>query len=104
MSEYSEEKHYVYILTSDNNILYIGVTRNLEGRVYQHKTKQYEGFTKKYNIHRLIYYEEFTYRYEAIMREKQLKKWSRKKKLALIRMINPKFEEISKGWFPELEE
>ena len=94
---------YVYILTSDNNILYVGMTGNLEGRMYQHQFGLIEGFTKRYNIHHLIYYEEFDDVYDAINREKQIKRWSRKKKLNLIRMVNPKFEKLNAGWFDEFE-
>ena len=103
MSGNKGRTYYVYILTSDNNILYVGMTGNLEGRMYQHQFRLVEGFTKRYNIKHLIYYEEFDYVYDAINREKQIKRWSRKKKLALIRTVNPKFKKLNEGWFDEFE-
>ena len=93
-----EKNYYVYILSSDHNILYIGVTDNLERRMYEHKNDLIEGFTKKYHIHRLVYFEETDQIDIAIAREKQLKKWVRKKKLALIRTMNPRFEDLSEDW------
>ena len=86
--------YYVYILTNKSATLYIGVTNNLERRLYEHKHKYLEGFTKKYNINTLIYFEEYSDLIEAIAREKQLKGWSRKKKIYLIKSINPLFEEL----------
>ncbi|MEK7592298.1 MAG: GIY-YIG nuclease family protein [Patescibacteria group bacterium] len=86
--------YYVYILTNKSATLYIGVTNNLERRLYEHKHKYLEGFTKKYNINTLIYFEEYSDPIEAIAREKQLKGWSRKKKIYLIKSINPLFEEL----------
>ena len=96
-------KYYVYILTSDHNILYVGITGHLEGRMCQHQFGLVEGFTKRYNIHHLIYYEEYDDVYDAINREKQIKRWSRKKKLDLIRRVNPKFEKLNAGWFDDFE-
>ena len=89
---------YVYILGSRSGVLYIGVTSNLERRTYEHQHGVVEGFTKKYGIKRLLYYEEFSYPVSAIAREKQLKRWSRSKKLALIRSLNPMFQDLSKAW------
>ena len=74
---------------------YIGVTSKLPERVWQHKQKAVDGFTKKYNLTKLVYYEVFDTAYDAISREKQLKKWSRKKKVDLIRKQNPKFKDLS---------
>lgn len=83
------KKFYVYILTNKNNkVLYIGVTNNLIRRVCEHENKLVKGFTKKYNVTKLIYFEEFTSAHEAISREKQLKKWRRDKKLSLIKKVN----------------
>lgn len=84
----------VYILTNNSGTLYIGITSDLVKRLWEHKNKVVIGFTEKYNIHKLIYYEIYENVEQAILREKQLKNWNRKKKLALIRKINPKFEEI----------
>ena len=83
-------KYFVYILASKRNgTLYIGVTNKLERRVYEHKNNIVKGFTSKYSVHQLVYYEETNDIYAALQREKQLKKWNRKWKLALIEKINP---------------
>ena len=82
--------YYVYILANwDDSVLYIGVTGNLIRCLYEHKNGLVDGFTKKYNIHKLVYYENTNNVYSAISREKQLKKWSRAKKNALISAANP---------------
>lgn len=86
--------YFVYILTNKSNTLYIGVTNDLVRRISEHKNKVVKGFTQKYNIHKLIYVEQYTKSIEAIAREKQLKGWSRKKKIQLIKTINPTFEEL----------
>ena len=86
--------YYVYILSSPTGTLYIGFTNDLIRRVYEHKEKLVEGFTKKYNVHRLIYYEEYRDVNEARERERQLKGWRRKKKLDLIRKLNPTFKDL----------
>ena len=87
--------YYVYILTNKyNNVMYIGVTNNLQRRVYEHKNGIYEGFTKKYNVHKLVYCEQCHDVKDAIRREKQLKRWSREKKNALVRSVNPDWKEI----------
>ena len=91
--------YYVYILSSNTGTLYIGVTNSLERRIFEHKNKLIEGFTKKYNIDRLIYYEEFLDVNEAIRREKELKGWLRRKKLALVWTKNPKFIDLSEDWW-----
>jgi putative endonuclease len=87
--------YYVYILTNASGTLYIGVTNSLVKRVWEHKNKVVKGFTEKYNISKLIYYETTTDIEQAIIREKQLKNWNRKKKLDLIRKMNPSFEELT---------
>jgi putative endonuclease len=94
-----DRQYYVYIVTNRSGTLYIGVTSNLVARVHQHKTKCIEGFTKKYNLTQLVYYEAGTDVREAIAREKQLKGWRRSKKLALIDSLNPKWNDLSDGWF-----
>lgn len=85
---------YVYILRNNSGNFYTGITNNLIKRVWQHKQKIVEGFTTKYNINKLIYFEEYSDPETAIAREKQIKNWNRKKKINLIVKINPKFEEI----------
>ncbi|HHX8283483.1 MULTISPECIES: GIY-YIG nuclease family protein [Vibrio harveyi group] len=86
----------VYILTSNNNaVLYIGVTSQLPQRIWQHKNGVVEGFTKKYNVHKLVYFELFEDMATAITREKQLKQWKREWKLALVRETNPNFLDLS---------
>lgn len=92
-------QYYVYIMTNRSGTLYIGVTNDLERRVYQHKTKQIEGFTKKYNLTQLVYYEAGEDIREAIAMEKQLKGWRRSKKVALINSRNPEWNDLSDGWF-----
>jgi putative endonuclease len=79
--------------------LYIGMTNDLQKRMYEHKQRFVEGFSKKYNINKLLYFEETNDVHIAIEREKQLKKWRRSKKIALIKEMNPKFEDLSKEWF-----
>lgn len=89
-----EKQFFVYILTNKSYTLYIGVTNNLIKRLYEHKNRLVDGFTKKYNIHRLIYYEIYATALVAIEREKQLKRWSRSKKMELIKRVNPMFHEL----------
>ncbi|MBR4360840.1 MAG: GIY-YIG nuclease family protein [Clostridia bacterium] len=87
---------FVYIMTSYNgNAMYIGITNDLARRVAEHKSDAKEGFTKRYRIHKLVYYEEYDDVYAAIAREKQLKNWSRAKKNQLVETVNPEWEEIS---------
>ncbi len=85
----------VYIITNVNNkVLYTGMTNNLFRRVWQHKSKLIEGFTKKYNITKLVYYEKLNNRSDAVKREKQLKAGSRKKKIELIEKFNPEWKDL----------
>ena len=87
--------YYVYILSSKRNgTLYIGVTNDVIERVKQHKEKKVSGFTKKYDVNRLVYYEEFQYVYDAIAREKQLKHWNRSWKIQLIESQNPEWTDL----------
>ncbi len=86
---------YIYIMTNKNNkVLYIGVTSDLPRRITEHKTGMIEGFTKKYNTHKLVYVEQYNDIETAIQREKQLKGWSHKKKVDLIERVNPDWEDI----------
>jgi putative endonuclease len=93
--------YYVYILTNKSGTLYTGVTGKPRGRVWQHKTKQVEGFTQKYHIDRLIYYEIFSDVWAAIAREKQIKGWMRQRKVDLIASMNPEWRDLSEGWYGE---
>ena len=87
--------YYVYIMASQRNgTLYIGVTNDLTRRVYEHKQGMVEGFTKKYGVHRLVYYESTNDVYAALKREKRLKKWERAWKIRLIEERNPDWEEL----------
>ena len=91
------KKHgYVYILTNyEKTVLYVGVTSNLERRITEHKTHAIKGFTDKYNVTNLVYVEAYDTIEEAISREKQLKRWSRTKKVTLIESLNPTWNELS---------
>jgi putative endonuclease len=91
-------QYFVYIMASESGTLYIGVTNGLVKRVWQHKNDQIEGFTKKYACHKLIYFEETSDINSAIAREKQLKKWSRRKKEFLIKTLNPTWKDLSLDW------
>ena len=91
-------RFYVYILASKSRRLYTGMTNSLFERVLQHKAKETEGFTKRYNIDRLVYYEEFRYVGNCIAREKQVKSWARAKKIALIHSSNPGWEDLAADW------
>ena len=91
--------YFVYILSNwDDSVLYIGVTSNLPRRLYEHRNGLADGFTKKYNVHKLVYYEHTNDIYSAISREKQLKKWVRAKKNALISKMNPQWIDLSTEW------
>ena len=93
-----EKQYYVYIMTNRSRTLYTGVTSNLVRRVYEHKNKLVDGFTKKYNITRLVYYESTNEVRPAIAREKQIKGWLRKRKVALIESMNPEWKDLSEEW------
>ncbi|BDA72953.1 Excinuclease ABC, C subunit, N-terminal [Rivularia sp. IAM M-261] len=93
------KNYYVYIMTNYSKTLYTGVTNDLNRRVYEHKQKLIPGFTQKYNITKLVYFEETTDVTDAIAREKQIKGWLREKKIALIESINPTLQDLSAGWY-----
>jgi putative endonuclease len=95
---WGDRSYYVYILTNPSRTLYTGITRNLRRRVYQHKSKKIPGFTSKYNISRLVYFEVFHNVLNAIAREKQIKAWTRAKRLALVESKNPKWDDLSRAW------
>ena len=91
-------QYFVYILASKyNGTLYTGVTGNLNKRTYEHKNKLIEGFTKKYNVHMLVYYERHDNINRAIRREKQIKKWNRQWKINLIEKNNPKWKDLAES-------
>ncbi len=96
------KNYYVYILTNKSKTLYIGVTNDLVRRLYEHKNKIIEGFTKKYNISMLVYYETFSSIENAIRREKQLKNWHREWKVNLIENVNKEWKDLSEELFKKL--
>jgi putative endonuclease len=98
---YREKWYYVYIMTNRSRTLYIGITSGLVKRVLQHRTGFYKGFTSRYKMDRLLYWEKFKNVGMAIAREKQLKGWTRVKKIQLIVSMNPTWSDLSAGWFPK---
>ena len=93
-----ERRYYVYIMASKSRVLYIGVTGFLMARVLRHKAGDGGAFTRKYSVHRLVYYQVFQNVGDAIARETEMKKWRREKKVELIRADNPTWEDLSAGW------
>ena len=93
--------YYVYIMTNRSKTLYIGVTNDLEHGFLQHKLKVVPGFTSRYHIDRLVYYEETNDIRTAIAREKQLKGWLRAKKITLIESVNPQWKDLSADWYEQ---
>ncbi len=93
------KQFYVYIMTNKSRTLYTGVTNDLKRRVYEHKRKTVAGFTSKYNINRLVYFQSCPNVRSAIEREKQIKGWLRVKKIALIESMNPVWNDLSADWF-----
>jgi putative endonuclease len=91
--------HCVYIVASKSRAIYIGMTSNLERRVYEHKNNLVDGFSKKYRCHRLVHYESFDDVFKAIDREKQPKRWSRTKKIWLIERQNPTWDDLAAELF-----
>jgi putative endonuclease len=94
-----QHSYFVYIVASRTHVLYIGVTNNLRRRVWEHKNGTFAGFTSKYRCHRLIWFESYVSIDLAITREKQLKNWSRIKKIVLIERENPTWADLSDGWY-----
>ena len=98
------KQYYVYIFTNKfNRVLYIGVTNNLERRVFEHKNKLVEGFSKKYNLKKLVYYEVTDDVISAIGREKQLKNWHRDWKINLIKEFNPNWKDLGEEFLGDAE-
>jgi putative endonuclease len=94
-----DRKYYVYILTNWNNtVLYVGVTSNLTRRIYEHKNKVVSGFTEKYNLSKLVYFQETNDVLSAITREKEIKRWRRDKKADLVSSMNPEWRDLSELW------
>jgi putative endonuclease len=91
--------YYVYILSSKTGTLYVGITNDLQRRMYEHKNGLIEGFTKKYGVNRLVYFEQIEDVEQAILREKQIKKWRRSKKIELIKSTNFQWVDLSEDWF-----
>jgi putative endonuclease len=91
--------YHVYILTNKSKTLYTGVTNDRERRVYEHKNKLVPGFTRQYNVSRLVFFETTSDVRAAIAREKQIKGWTRQKKIALIESANPRWRDLSVDWF-----
>jgi putative endonuclease len=93
------KKYFVYILSNKSGTLYVGVTNNLERRLYEHKNKLNQGFTSKYNISRLVYFEPTDDVTVAITREKKIKGMLRSKKIELIKTMNPGLVDLSEDWY-----
>ncbi len=94
------KSYYVYILASKKNgTLYTGVTNNLERRIYEHKNNMIKGFTQKYKVHKLVYFEETNDINEALLLEKRIKKWYRTWKIELIEKENPEWIDLAEKWF-----
>lgn len=92
------KKYWVYIVGSPAGTLYIGMTNNIERRMIEHKSGEFEGFASKYGCNRLVYYESFDDVNKAIAREKQLKGWVRRKKIVLIESLNPRWQDLAEKW------
>jgi putative endonuclease len=95
------KQYWVYMMTNQSRTLYTGITNDLVRRVYEHKNKLVPGFTAKYNMTRLVYFEETCDIQAAIAREKQIKGWLRSKKISLIESMNPKWEDLSASWYQQ---
>jgi putative endonuclease len=93
-----DRMYYTYIVASRSRTLYIGMTSEIEARVRQHREGRFDGFSKSYQCGRLVWFERHVYVQDAIAREKQLKGWSRAKKIALIERTNPTWEDLSAEW------
>ncbi len=94
-----EGSYFAYVMASRSHTLYIGVTGDLHKRVFQHKWKEHDGFTARYNCDRLVWFERYQDVQRAIAREKELKGWRRSKKIALIESSNPGWIDLSRDWY-----
>jgi len=93
-----DKRYYVYILASISRVLYVGVTGFLVARVLQHKSGETDGFTRRYRVHRLVYFDTFRYVNNAIARETEIMKWRREKKVALLERDNRTWEDLATDW------
>jgi putative endonuclease len=94
-----KKTYHIYIMSNISKMLYIGVTNDIQFRVFQHKRKQVAGFTQRYNLFKLVYAEAFGDIRDAIAREKQIKGWLRVKKVSLIESLNPDWKDLAADWF-----
>lgn len=94
-------RFFVYILASQSGVLYVGVTRDLLRRMYQHRVGQVPGFTRRYHVNKLVFYEETPSARSAFERERQMKGWKRQKKIRLIETVNPEWLDLATEWFPK---
>jgi putative endonuclease len=94
-----ERSYFTYIMASRSHTLYIGVTGSLRRRVFEHKWREHDGLTERYNCDRLVWFERYEDVVKAIGREKQLKGWRREKKIAMIEAANPTWTDLSRYWF-----
>lgn len=99
MRHMHEGSYFTYMMASRSHTLYIGVTGDLHKRVFQHKWKEHDGFTARYNCDRLVWFERYEDVHKAIKREKELKGWRRSKKIALIESTNPAWIDLSRDWY-----
>jgi putative endonuclease len=97
-----DHKYWVYIVASRSGTLYSGMTNNIDRRMWEHMSGEFEGFASKYHGNRLVYYESFDEVVQAINREKQLKGWVRRKKIALIESVNPRWQDLAEKWGAEM--
>ncbi len=97
-----DHKYWVYIVASRSGTLYIGMTNDIDRRMWEHKSGKFEGFASRYHCNRLVYYESFDEVLKAINREKQLKGWVRRKKIALIESVNPRWQDLAEKWGAEM--
>jgi len=95
----SEGTYFSYIVASRSHTLYIGVTSDLHKRVFEHKWREHDGFTERYNCDRLVWFERYQDVQKAIAREKQLKGWRREKKISLIEKANPAWVDLARDWY-----
>ena len=95
----TEKSYYVYLLTNWNNkVMYVGITNDLQRRIFEHKEKSVKGFTEKYNVHKLVYFEQTSDVEAALTREKEIKKWRREKKNRLVENANPSWMDLSEDF------
>ena len=93
---------FVYVLASETHVLYVGVTNHLVRRVWQHRSGAIPGFTRRYGVHRLVYYEALGKPADAIRRGKQIKGWARVKKVGMIESLNPQWNDLAERWFVDV--